>query len=63
MVKQVRNQHTGAGLTQREADQIKSFIPKLLKIGQKKNLDVRQRVRIVDVIERLSRILVEADRQ
>ena len=63
MVKQVRNQHTGsAGITQREADTIKRCMDKLLKIGSKKNLYVRHKVRIEESVKQLAKVLVEAER-
>jgi len=62
-MKQVRNRYTGAaGITQREANTIISSMDKLLKIGQKNNLDVRYQIRIARAVEELAKLIVEADR-
>lgn len=62
MTKQVRNQYSSAGITQREADTIQRCMDKLSNISEKNNLYVRYRLRIKKALEELEQLLVEADR-
>jgi len=62
-MKQSRNQYTGAaGITQREANSIRSATRKLFQISQKKNLFVKYQLRLVKATEQLVKLLEEADR-
>lgn len=62
-MKQTRNQHTGAaGITQREANTIRSAADKLYKISLKKNLYVRHEQRLLKATEQLLKLLQEAER-
>lgn len=62
-MKQKRNQYTGAsGITQREANTIRSAAEKLYKISQKKNLYVRHESRLLKAAEQLFKLLEEAER-
>jgi hypothetical protein len=61
--KQVRNRYTGAaGITDREATQLKSMWHKLDKLSKKKNLYVQYRRQTLEAMQLIYEILDHSDR-
>lgn len=60
--KQVRNRHSSAGITAREANTIRGSADKLYKISQKRNLYVGHERRLLEAAQILYELLEQADR-
>ena len=62
-MKQNRNQYTGAaGITEREATQLKSMWFKLNKLQKKNNLFLEYRIKIIDAMKNIQEVLEESNR-
>lgn len=58
--KQVRNRYSSAGITQREANQIRSMVSKIAKILKKQNLYVGYAQKLLDAGMTLETVLEES---
>jgi hypothetical protein len=60
--KQVRNRHSSAGITNREAETLKRCAKKIFKISQKTNLYIGYENRLLTINDLLYELLQQADR-
>lgn len=60
--KQVRNRHSSAGITAREADSLEKYMRQMRKISQKNNLFVHYKDMLIRAANSIEELLREADR-